>query len=1054
MTSELNTLTRAHSVLGWPSPENICRPTGAGAAVFSELVQEKIGRAIAHFDDAKDAIIGLLMADSEAVATEPPICIVVEFQRAISDVTLRELHRLAWNFSHCPALITIEPSVLRVWSCCIAPDSARPLSAFLVHEVGSPDSTEMGLQTLERRAARALHWINLVSGEFFRERAERFDRDGRADQMLLRNLRHIRSELASVGLIDDDICHDLLARIIFVQFLFDRKDSDGNAALGPVKLARLHSDGILQRRHADFRSILRDYDDTYRLFDWLNARFNGDLFPGKGDTPSARSRGWVAEKRVVTKQHLALLADFIGGELDMPSGQSCLWPQYAFDVIPLEFISSIYETFVTERAADEGIFYTPPHLVDFVLDQVLPWGGKEWDLTILDPACGSGIFLVKAFQRLIHRWKLANSGQQVRAETLRRLLEKNIFGVDKDSHAVRVACFSLYLAMCDEIDPRHYWTQVVFPPMRGRRLVCADFFQEDSEGFRTNEDAATYSLIIGNAPWGEKLLTPAARDWATKNDNWPLVNLGIGTLFLPKSAQLLKPGGRAAIIQSASSLLFNRQRLAIAFRQKLLSSHRVEEIINLSALRFRVFKRKTHAIKTSVSPACIVILTPSRPSEDERISYISPKQVEQSVNDFQIIIEPLDRRSLTIREATLDTVAWSALMWGNNRDRALLSRLRSLPSLGNPGAQYKIKRREGIIFGDRKKPQPKLHDRPILDTREFPGGSLLRLNVDNLPRTGIVKTDSRASTDFGAFEWPQLIVKQAWQKGVSRFQARLTTSSNGEGALCTQSYLTVHAPAQQSKLLEAACITLNSIFATYFLLLTSGRFATYRPEPLVEELLAIPVPEPRAGLLTGIRTDRDIDNRIFDAFGFKDSERVLVEDLFNITLPDFQGDNRSPGRQKTLRESDGNPEPQLTAYCQYFGRVLKAGFGSDKEIGATIFQETESDSLLPYRIVAFELGKSGKQAVEVSRMKHLQLYEELRRLGRRESGVNPIHGNVCRYRIARVYETINGVPTVFIIKPDMCRYWTRSSGLVDADDVALDLNRWAQASRSPPKIAS
>ena len=76
----------------------------------------------------------------------------------------------------------------------------------------------------------------------------------------------------------------------------------------------------------------------------------------------------------------------------MPSGQGCLWPIYSFDVIPLEFISSIYETFVTERAARDGIFYTPPHLVDFVLDQVLPWRGTDWNLKILDPACGSGCF--------------------------------------------------------------------------------------------------------------------------------------------------------------------------------------------------------------------------------------------------------------------------------------------------------------------------------------------------------------------------------------------------------------------------------------------------------------------------------------------------------------------------------------------------------------------------------------------------------------------------------------------------------------------------------------
>ena len=385
-------------------------------------------------------------------------------------------------------------------------------------------------------------------------------RDSRADQMLLANLRYIRKELANQGLVNDDICHDLLARVIFVQFLFDRKDQDGNSALTVAKLHRLQKEGILQNSHSSFDSVLLDYEDAYRLFDWLNAKFNGDLFPGKGNTFEERAKGWVKEKEVVEAKHLSLLADFIRGDLDMAAHQMCLWPQYAFDVIPLEFISSIYETFITEQKSRSryGIYYTPSYLVDFVLDRVLPWDGTDWDLKIIDPACGSGIFLVKSFQRLVHRWKLSNQGEPVRAETLRRLLKRNIFGVDSDPHAVRVACFSLYLAMCDEIEPRHYWTQVTFPPMLQQRLVCSDFFSEDQRGFNTERDARSYDLVIGNAPWGSGVITDCASTWAVSNDrNWSIPNKDIGGLFLAKGAQLSSESGKVALIQSANSLLFN-----------------------------------------------------------------------------------------------------------------------------------------------------------------------------------------------------------------------------------------------------------------------------------------------------------------------------------------------------------------------------------------------------------------------------------------------------------------------------------------------------------------
>jgi N-6 DNA Methylase len=828
--------------------------------------------------------------------------------------------------------------------------------------------------------------------------------------------------------------------------LFDRKDSDGNAALTPAKLARLHADGILRRLHTSFASILADFEETYRLFDWLNAPFNGDLFPGKGDTPTARSRGWAAEKKIVTKRHLALLADFISGKVDIASGQGSLWPQYAFDVIPLEFISSIYETFVTKRVAKEGIFYTPPHLVDFVLDRVLPWEGAEWDLVILDPACGSGIFLVKALQRLIHRWKRAHKGQQIRAETLRRFLERNLFGDDKDPHAVRVACFSLYLAMCDEVDPRHYWTQINFPDMRGRRLVCSDFFAEDHAGFRSIAEAGAYDLIVGNAPWGENVLTDAARYWADSN-LWPIANKDVGTLFLAKAARLLSPSGRVAMIQSANSLLFNRGGRAAAFRKKLFTECSVEQIINLSALRFEIFTRKAHAKKKSVAPICVAILSGGQPQAGARIIYISPKHLEHLVDELKIVIEPQDQRWLTTTEAACDASAWPTLMWGGGRDRALLTRLKAYSTLANPPTGFTVNARKGIVIGDKEKFEPRLSGSRMFDSDSFPTDSLLYLDAETLPQVSEVRTDAQDSTDFTAFSWPQLIIKKGWQQLASRFQARLIKSGRHEGTLCTQSYVTVHVPGSQEALLDAACLSLNSMFATYYLLLTSGRFASYRPEPLVLELLAVPLPAPRPDLLSNISNQKDIDSRLMEAFGFRDSERVLIEDLFNYTVPDFQGDDRSPGRQPTVRKDAQIVESQLTAYCAYFMRVLRAGFGQDKSINATIFQEEESNVLLPYRLVSFELGGVQREEIMTTRMKLPQLLNEFDTLNRQWK-MGSRTGSIYQQRIARVYQTINGIPTVFVIKPDMHRYWTRSAGLSDADEVALDLFSWHQKTTS------
>lgn len=1040
-------LKLVHEKLGWPSPEEIRNPSGEGGRIFAELVEAKIQRAIALLPGTPNVQIGVLLRNSKTTVTEAPLAVVAEFNGKASDATLRELQRLAWNFSHSPSVVTIEQGLLRVWTCCESPDDERPICDYVVHQLSDADLTSVHSDNITQHATQVLHWINWVSGQFFRDRSERFNRDQRADQMLLGNLRHLRKMLQIAGLTDNDVCHDLLARIVFIQFLFDRKDSKGSAALNRNKLASLYKEGVLKKEHKDLHSILENYNETYRLFDWLNAKFNGDLFPGKGNTTQERERGWRTEKSVVKPAHLELLRQFISGDLDMPSGQRCLWPQYAFDAIPLEFISSIYETFVTERASGEGIFYTPQHLVDFILDRVLPWGGEQWNLKILDPACGSGVFLVKAFQRLIHRWKQTHIGQPLRAETLRGLLEKNLFGVDKDPHAVRVASFSLYLAMCDEIDPKHYWTQVVFPAMRGQRLINSDFFEETHTGFRTKEDTASYDLVIGNAPWGKNLLTSAAKEWAKKVEHrWPLANKDIGNLFLPKAAALVKPSGRVSMIQSASSLLFHRGAPACAFRRQFFTTFQIEEVVNLSALRFKVFNRKTHVTKTSVAPSCVVTFR-SLPA-NERFAYISPKQTEELADEFEIIVESKDIKLVRPEEAASDVDIWTVLMWGDRRDRSLVQRLKSYNTLSSLDAEIGIKTRDGICFGDRKKHQPKLLGRLILTDGDFPAGDSLYLETDFLSSV----TDDEAfihskdSTDFGAFSYPQLLIKKGWRTDASRFKARLTKNrKNGQGFLCTKSYITVHVPAEHEGNIEAACLSYNSILAVYFLLLTSGRFASYRPEPLKEEVLSVPIPEIRPGILDGIQCAADIDQRIREVFEFKDAEWVLIEDLFNTTLPDFKGDTNSPGRQRTQRRDESSGEPELRAYCEYFIRVLKAGFGQDKHISATVFQEAGKD-FLPYRLIAFELNQPSSKKFQVTSIETSALLNELEVLSRTWlQGRKTLGSSIYHQRVVRIYDYRDGVPTIFMLKPDARRYWTRSMGLHDADEIAGEFVSWQNA---------
>lgn len=1025
--------------LGWPEEKWILKPPGAGAAVNAALAQEKIGRALVSLTGARDAQVGILTPDPQADETQAPIALVCEFPRPVPIETLAVLHRLAWNFSRTPILLTLEPHRLRAFTCCEQPSrevNGDTLPSEITEVRYNFRNGSQQLKAIGDQASYALHWLELASGRFIQRYQKRFPSECRADNLLLDNLRIVRAKLHDEEKLDLDIVHDLLARVIFIQFLFHRRDLNGYAALSPSRLTDLYKRGVLSESYSTLGEILTNHTDTYNLFGYLNERFNGDLFPGKGTDQRERDQEWRAEMEAVQPEHLALLSEFVEGKLEIRSGQYSLWPQYSFDTIPLEFISSIYETFVKQPEA--GTVYTPGYLVDFILDGVLPWRGEEWDLKILDPACGSGIFLVKTFQRLVYRWKQAHPNRRIGSDNLRSLLENNLFGVDTNAHAVRVASFSLYLAMCDEIEPRHYWQQIRFPVLRGRRLIAQDFFNEDTPGISTKEDTQQYDVVVGNPPWGKNTLrsSSVAQEWAHRYE-WPASYGDIGSLFMAKAAALTKPAGRVSVLQSCNTLLFNSTGPAQQLRKRLFETFQVKEVVNLAALRFDIFPE-------AIGPAALIMFCPISPS-GESLTYIIPKPTQgRGDNEYRIVIDPYDIHELNPDEASDNPVVWTTLMWGGRRDVALLQWLQRWPTLANYKTEDKIQIRRGIIRGNRKREQRTILGRPLLG-KNFPKDALLFLDPWKLDKNNDPRTHDKDSTDFSAFEPQQLIIKQAWTIEHGRFQAAIVDPPN-VGVICSDSYITIHAEEHERTILESACLSYNSNLAVYYLLLSSARFAGYRPSPNMPDLLTVPCPRPNKGLLKGVKKLANVDQRIRELFNLKAAEWVLVEDALQYTLPDFKGRTNSPGRLPTRRCSDqGEGKSELHDYCDWFLQVLCAGFGEDKAICATIFEESSNlQQLLPIRLVAIHLDWPGRKSITVETLEGGQLTERLRRV---HSLLMEDSDQVISFRrIARVFDVLEDkgkrIPTIFIAKLDQARYWSRSIALRDADEVSQEIMQW------------
>ncbi|MCO8121331.1 N-6 DNA methylase [Stieleria sp. TO1_6] len=1054
-------LKQAAEWLGWPTPKLILDPTGEGASVCAQTAKQKIGKSLSRDFPSIEVNTGILTTEPFGDTSVSPLAIVCEFPSGASDEALREAQRLAWNFSRASILVTLEPHRLMAWSC--LQDPQQDESSLIVCEHNDDGNTGGSPSSDQERIRQLLHWVSLITGSLQSQLPSQFPMDGRADSLLLKNLKHVRGELLAQSL-PRDFCHDLLARIIFTQFLFHRKDSRGNPFFSKTMLSN-RCEGALSRVHANLGSILSDKEETYALFRWMDGRFNGDLFPGKADqTDAERDAAWRTEKDVVSDDHLKLLADMVSGTVDTTDRQLLLWPSYSFDTIPLEFISSVYEEFLNEDRLANKAYYTKPQLVDYVLDAVLPWKGKKWDLQILDPACGSGIFLVKAFQRLIHRWRQKN-GRDPLVSDLKPILANNFVGVDINPDAIRVACFSLYLAMADAIDPKHYVTrEKVFPRLRGTRLFQADFFNEDAAGLNTAVDAKSYDLVIGNPPWGEgstrdtsesiAVVRPAsgrrkekvvemsrAEAWAEQND-WTISNLDIGPLFISKGLQLVKSSGRVAMVQPAPPWLYQRGNPALQIRKKLFESFTVEEVTNLSALRREMFA-------DVIGPSCVMVAGRNQPKPDSQFYYFTPKPLRLADSSVVVTIEPSDVNRITHLEAANDPLIWSVLALGGQRDLQLIRRLKRYSTLAKLKRSGEVKTCLGVIPGrSRQRVEEELRGKRYFDEANFPDDVFLEMDANQSEPWDEPLVTDNYSTDFSAFKNPQLLIKGSFVSSRNRFRAARVRSSDPEwGLVCKKTYVTVRDMTTNANHIDAACLAYNSLFATYFLFMTSSRLGHYITEVPVKELLNLPLPELSADIHQ-FDSFEQIDEAVRSALSLTKADQIIIDEFLNLSLHDAIRKTPGPSRQPTHRHGD---TLELNQFAETFIKVMKSTFGRAKHVSATVYREPNGGGLLPCRMITIHLGKKQRPLVKHEEASASGLLDQLSEFHRdvlKKKGRASSASGIGFQRVAFLLHSSTGsegyVQNLTIIKPDEYRYWTQTQAMRDADDLAASIVNAAQ----------
>lgn len=981
----------------------------------------------------------LLKLDGILCTANTPL-VYFKLVKRIEAAEVNRLHRKFWNHGGAPVLVLVAPDQVHVYSGLV-----RPISD------AEPSDDVPGLvETLNRASSAIKEFLPSVeSGEFFRRHEKSFNPAHRVDRDLLDNLQATREKVvaASAGSLDPRVLDALLCRLVFACYLFDR-GVVGETYLRPLGLR--HASHLRDVLGVQPRSQAKQL--LYDLFRKLGKDFNGDLFSDNLD----------AESRQVHASHLGPLDDFFRAT-DALSGQASFWP-YDFAAIPVEAISAIYERFLKGTDKLDGAFYTPRFLAELVLDVALAKTPSLLGQRYLDPACGSGIFLVGLFNRMAEEWKQLHpeARNDRRARELRKILCSSLCGIDINPTACRITAFSLYLAYLDQLTPRdiqelkqngHKLPTLVHYPGNPRNgdvegnIWCGDFF---AEGATYPVDA---DLVIGNPPWGSTAVdgTPAAKWCAHPDHKYPVPDKQIATAFVWKAADHVRETGRVCFLLPHGTL-FNHSTTALDFQRTLFRRHAVDHVLNLADYQRFLFEEAGH-------PAVVISYQRTAPASlRHSLDYWAPKADWLVTRAEVIAITPEDRCLLTVGEV-LDDLAgedapqiWKQRYWATPRDWRLLDRLSLYPRLRDRVKQTRERGSDKTwLIAEGFQPVGQNDDpskaKPLpLKSKLFIEATSRSLDLFILPteckQLPAKELTVRRTSNPLVFAAPHVLVaKGLTSTAFADFDVSFRHALRG---IC--------GPAADRELLIFLAAFLRAPLAKYFLFHTSSNWGVSRQEVHVEELLRLPFPLPDAtpnpqrawelvkkvaGLVTSAAerareefADREglvreaskaIEPLIDEYFDILPFEKALIEDTVRIIIPSVR-----PTRKRlivpTIVPSGEKQRAEYTKWlCDTLNEWAKSGpymvqgyaaASATLGLGVTVLRKTLSAS-----------AAAGPPA---------DLGNLLNALDRLRKATSQTLNSFELIRGAKVFDR----DCLYIVKPIGQRFWTQTAALNDADEIA------------------
>ena len=386
---------------------------------------------------------------------------------------LFEQHKNLWNENKISVFIAINERKSYIIDAKQKPNKKKPahpnIKSFNYGINSEPFPKEAIKELLKENIDNSYFW-NFVIEE------KKKIKDNEVDKDLLNNLVLLKKELLRITS-DAENINLLILQCLFIKYLEDRSVFETDILVNALKT--------------------RDEAKLKNVFGQIK-NINGDLFS---------KINYSINKNQL--EELTIFFEYDYYEYTVNKQRTFLFP-YKFDKIPIELISNVYEEFLGEtdpnKKKSQGIYYTRTFVADFMLSHTVYEQVKSNNkITILDPACGSGIFLVQSYKAIIEAYRKNN--EDVTIDEKVDILLNQIFGIDIDKQALQIAAFSLYLALLstctkEEIAERIKKQKPLLPSMYGKNLQKKNTITDEITFSNENQNFESFDCIVGNPPWG------------------------------------------------------------------------------------------------------------------------------------------------------------------------------------------------------------------------------------------------------------------------------------------------------------------------------------------------------------------------------------------------------------------------------------------------------------------------------------------------------------------------------------------------------------------------